>query len=230
MNENRISRQELAGMFDHTCLKPDAVDGDLERLCREAAGMGAAMVAVNTEWTAFCRKQLEGTGVHVGAAVSFPLGQSGLETKLFETRAAIEAGADEIDYVIHIGKAKMHDWAYLKKEMEQIVRICRDHHVVCKVIFETCFLTDDEIENLAKIAKEVRPDFIKTSTGFGTAGARAEHVRLMKQAAGPGVGVKAAGGIRTLDTALEMIAAGADRIGTSSSLKILEEYDQRFGR
>ena len=132
----------------------------------------------------FCKQQLEGTDIHVGAAISFPLGQTTLDIKLAETKQAIEDGADEIDYVINIGKARMHDWDYVKKEMESIVSICKENNVISKVIFENCYLEKDEIRQLAMIAKEVRPDYIKTSTGFGISGAMVEDVKLMKSVVG----------------------------------------------
>ncbi len=227
MSLQSIDEKSLAKYFDHTFLKAYATDEDLVRLCKEAKTIGAAMVAINSQWTSFCKKQLAGTDVHVGAAISFPLGQSDLQTKLFETKQAIANGADEIDYVIHIGKAKMHDWQYLEEEMRQINDLCQENNVLCKVIFENCYLDKDEIKELAQIAAKVQPDFIKTSTGFGPSGATIEDVAIMKENCGPHVQVKAAGGIRDLDTCLAMIDAGASRIGTSSSLKILEELRQR---
>ena len=142
-----------------------------------------------------------------------------------ECRNAIEDGADEIDYVIHIGKAKMHDWDYLKKEMEEMVSLCHASNKICKVIFENCYLEKEEIKALAEIAKEVKPDFIKTSTGFGTGGATVEDVKLMVETVQGEVKVKAAGGIRDWKTCKAMLDAGAQRIGTSSSLKILEEFE-----
>lgn len=229
MKNQNLTKQDLAGMIDHTCLKAYATSQDLKKLCDEAKDMGAAMVAINTEWVPFCKQELKDTPIHVGAAISFPLGQSGLESKLFETRNAIERGADEIDYVIHIGKAKEHDWDYLKKEMEEITKICRENNVVSKVIFENCYLDPEEIQKLSEIAREVKPDFIKTSTGFGTSGAKVEDVRLMKQTVGDAVKVKAAGGIRDLKTFLAMMDAGAERIGTSSGLAILEEFSRQQG-
>lgn len=224
--ENLTSTQ-LAQFFDHTCLKPNATNADLEKLCQEAKEIGAAMVAINTAWTAFCKEKLKDTPVHVGAAISFPLGQSGLKAKCEETKAAIAAGADEIDYVIHIGKAKMHDWEYLEKEMEAIVSICKENNVLSKVIFENCYLEPEEIVELSKIAARVKPDFIKTSTGFGPSGAKVEDVKLMKENCGS-VQVKAAGGIRSWPECKAMIEAGATRIGTSSSLKILKEFNDAF--
>lgn len=224
-----ISAKELAAMFDHTNLKAFASEQDFELLCREAAENHFAMVAINSSPVALCKRLLEGSGVHVGAAISFPLGQTTVETKVFETENAIQNGADEIDYVLNVGELKQGNLDYIRREMESIVAICRKNRVICKVIFENCYLTQDEIRSAAQIAREVGPDFIKTSTGFGTGGATVEDVRLMKEIVGDKVRVKAAGGIRDLDTCLAMIEAGAERIGTSSSLKILEEYNQRFG-
>lgn len=224
-----LSEKELAGMFDHTNLKAFAVDKDFEVLCREAAENHFAMVAINSAPVALCKKLLAGSGVHVGAAIAFPLGQTTIAAKVFETEDAIKNGADEIDYVLNIGQLKQGNLDYIREEMEQIVAACRKHGVLSKVIFENCCLTPEEIQAAARIAKEVEPDFIKTSTGFGPSGAKAEDVRLMKETVGEKVKVKAAGGIRDLDTCLAMIEAGAQRIGTSSSLKILAEYRERFG-
>lgn len=224
-----ISEKELAAMFDHTNLKAFATDRDFELLCKEAAENHFAMVAINSSPVALCKTLLRGSGVHVGAAISFPLGQTTVEAKVFETENAIQNGADEIDYVLNIGELKQGNLEYIRREMESIVAVCRRNRVICKVIFENCYLTREEIQSAARIAREVEPDFIKTSTGFGTGGATAEDVRLMKETVGDRVRVKAAGGIRDLDTCLAMIEAGAERIGTSSSLKILEEYRNRFG-
>ncbi len=225
-----ISRKDLAKLFDHTQLKAFASDEDFIRLCKEADENGCCMVAINSTQTALCKRLLKDSPVHVGAAISFPLGQTTIATKVFETKDAIQNGADEIDYVINISQLKNKNYAYIQDEMQQIVDVCRQHNVISKVIFENCYLTEEEIIKLCEIAKEVGPDFIKTSTGFGTHGARVEQVRLMKQHVGDKVKVKAAGEIRDLDTCLAMIEAGAERIGTSSSLKILAEYDARFGK
>lgn len=221
-----MTKEELASMFDHTFLKAYASRDDFIKLCDEAKDIGAAMVAINSEPVKLCKELLKGTSIHVGAAISFPLGQTTLNIKLAETKQAIDDGADEIDYVINIGKAKMHDWNYIEQEMRSIVELCHENQVICKVIFENCYLTKEEIVKIAEIAKEVKPDYIKTSTGFGTSGATVEDVRLMKEAVGNEVKVKAAGGIRDWKTCQAMIEAGASRIGTSSSLKILEEFQQ----
>ena len=221
-----MTKEELARIFDHTFLKAYASRDDFIQLCNEAKSIGAAMVAINSEPVKLCKELLQGTNIHVGAAISFPLGQTTLDIKLAETKQAIDDGADEIDYVINIGKAKMHDWNYIEEEMRSIVELCHENQVICKVIFENCYLTKEEIVKIAEIAKEVKPDYIKTSTGFGTSGATVEDVRLMKETVGNEVKVKAAGGIRDWKTCQAMIEAGASRIGTSSSLKILEEFQQ----
>lgn len=221
-----MTKEELASMFDHTFLKAYASRDDFIKLCDEAKDIGAAMVAINSEPVKLCKELLQGTNIHVGAAISFPLGQTTLDIKLAETKQAIDDGADEIDYVINIGKAKMHDWNYIEQEMRSIVELCHENQVICKVIFENCYLTKEEIVKIAEIAKEVKPDYIKTSTGFGTSGATVEDIRLMKETVGNEVKVKAAGGIRDWKTCQAMIKAGASRIGTSSSLKILEEFEE----
>ena len=221
--QNIIDEKTLAGMIDHTNLKAFATEKDFEKLCQEAKEYHFAMVAINPYPVAFCKSILKDTGVRVGAAIAFPLGQTDIESKVAETLQAISDGADEIDYVLNIGKLKEGNTEYIRKEMQAITSVCRERGIICKVIFENCYLTKEEIRLAAEIAKEVRPDFIKTSTGFGTSGATYEDVKLMKDTVGDLVKVKAAGGIRSLEDALKMIEAGAERIGTSSGIKIVEE-------
>jgi deoxyribose-phosphate aldolase len=221
-----MDRAKLANMFDHTLLKPDAQEQDFRKLCEESIQYGFKMVAVNSVATAMCKKMLEGSNVHVGAAISFPLGQTTIESKLFETENAIQNGADEIDYVINISKLKNLDLLYIAKEMSVIVNTCKKNNVISKVIFENCYLAVNEIKTLCEIALEFEPDFIKTSTGFGVYGARMEDVTVMKSMVGDHIKVKASGGIRDLSSVAEMIKAGAERIGTSSGVKIIEEYKQ----
>ena len=163
-----VTVEQLANMIDHTNLKAFADDAAFEKLCDEAKKYNFKMVAINPAQTVRCKKKLEGSPVHVGAAIGFPLGQTTLECKIFETKDAIEKGADEIDYVINVAELKNKNYDYIKKEMEEIVKICREAGKTSKVIFENCYLTDDEKRKVAEIAKEVKPDFIKTSTGFGT--------------------------------------------------------------
>lgn len=219
-----LTVKELAGYFDHTLLKAFVTDEDFKKLCDDADKYGFKMVAINSAPVALCKEYLKDSPVHVGAAISFPLGQTTIETKVFETKNAIENGADEIDYVINIVELKNKNYDYIKREMEGIVAVCRENDVLSKVIFENCYLTKDEIAKVAEIAREVKPDFIKTSTGFGTGGATVEDVKLMKSIVGDDVKVKAAGGIRDLETCLAMIEAGAERIGSSSSIEITEAY------
>ena len=226
MNSQTITREQLAKLFDHTLLKAFATKEDFKKLCEDAAMMNCAMVAINPSPVKWCKEFLKGTDVHVGAAIGFPLGQTPLEVKVFETKKSIEDGADEIDYVINVGELKQGNLEYIEEEMKAIVAICKEHHVLSKVIFENCYLTKEEIKAVALIAKKVKPDFVKTSTGFGTGGALVEDVKLMKEAVGEDVGVKAAGGIRDWETCAAMIDAGATRIGTSSSLVILEGFDR----
>lgn len=222
-----VTVEQLANMIDHTNLKAFADDAAFEKLCDEAKKYNFKMVAINPAQTVRCKKKLEGSPVHVGAAIGFPLGQTTLECKIFETKDAIEKGADEIDYVINVAELKNKNYDYIKKEMEEIVKICREAGKTSKVIFENSYLTDDEKRKVAEIAKEVKPDFIKTSTGFGTGGATVEDVKLMKSVVGDEVKVKAAGGIRDLKTALAMIEAGAERLGTSAGVAIVEEYNNQ---
>ena len=222
-----MEKKDLAQMVDHTQLRAYAVTEDFEKLCKEAADYGFKMVAINSYPVKLCSELLKGTGVHVGAAIGFPLGQTTIENKVHETKQAIEEGADEIDYVINIGRLKEKDYDYIEREMTEIVKACKEKNVLSKVIFENCYLTDDEKVKVSEIAAKVKPDFIKTSTGFGTGGATLEDVKLMKSIVKDGVKVKAAGGIRDLDAFLAMVEAGAERIGTSAGIEIMNEYDKR---
>lgn len=226
MNEiiANLSVKQLAGMIDHTFLKPFGTAENIEKLCDEARKYEFAMVAINPAEVETCVKLLEGSPVGVGAAIGFPLGQTTTECKAFETRDAIAKGATEIDTVINVRALQKGRLDIVKKEIEEMVAICRPAGVICKVILETCYLSDAEKETVCRIAKEAGVDFVKTSTGFGTAGATVEDVALMRRVVGPEIGVKAAGGIRDLDTALAMIKAGATRIGTSSGVTIVEAY------
>ncbi|MFC4772875.1 deoxyribose-phosphate aldolase [Enterococcus hermanniensis] len=219
-----IALEELANMIDHTLLKAAAQKNEFKKLCEEADSYGFKMVAINSYPVKMCHTFLKDSPVHVGAAIGFPLGQTTIEAKVFEVQDAIKNGANEIDYVINIGRLKMGDLAYIKREMQAIVRASRKGKILSKVILETCYLSDEEKKAVCLIAKEVKPDFVKTSTGFGPAGATTTDVLLMKKTVGAAVKVKAAGGIRDLSTALQMIDAGAERLGTSSGIKIIEEY------
>ena len=218
-----ISISDVAAMIDHTNLKAFATREDFQKLCDEAKTYGFKSVAINTYPVAMCREMLEDSQVLTGAAISFPLGQMTIDSKVAEAKNAITDGCQEFDYVLNVGKVKEHDYAYIEAEMKAMVSTAREAGICVKVIFETCYLTEEEIIETAKIASRVKPDFVKTSTGFGTAGAKPEHVRLMKEYAGDNVQVKAAGGIRSWAAAKAMIEAGATRLGTSSGVKIIEE-------
>ena len=196
-----LTVKEVANMVDHTNLKAYATTEDFQKLCDEARQYGFKSVAINTYPVAMCRKMLEGSEVLTGAAVGFPLGQMTIASKVAEAENAVKDGCQEFDYLLNVGKVKEHDYAYIEDEMTQLVAVARKAGICCKVIYETCYLTEEEIIEVSKIASRVKPDFVKTSTGFGTAGATPEHVRIMKQYAGEGVQVKAAGGIRSWEAA-----------------------------
>lgn len=223
-----IGIKELANQIDHTLLRADATEKELRQLCQEANRYGFKMVAINSFPVKQCREFLQDSSVHVGAAIGFPLGQTTIATKVFEVQDAIKNGADEIDYVINIGKLKAGDNEYINEEMSAIVKAARAGGILSKVILENCYLTDEEKVTVCEIARAIKPDFVKTSTGFGTGGATLADVALMKKVVGEEVKVKAAGGIRDLTTALAMIEAGAERLGTSSGIQIIEEYKERF--
>ena len=222
-----MTKEQLVKLFDHTCLYAYATEAHMKKLCDEARAYNFAMVAVNSVQVKLCKKFLKDTDVHVGAAIGFPLGQTTIASKVFETVDAIQNGADEIDYVINITELKDGNYDYIREEMRQIVAECRKANVISKVIFENCYLTQEEKEILCKIALELKPDFIKTSTGFGTGGATLDDVKLMKSIVGDAVKVKAAGGVRDLETCMAMVEAGAERIGTSAAVKITEEFVSR---
>ncbi|MDO5729220.1 MAG: deoxyribose-phosphate aldolase [Actinomycetaceae bacterium] len=219
------TRSEIAAMIDHTLLKADATRQGFEKLCSEAKEYGFAMVAINPAPVALCKELLAGSKVHVGAAIAFPLGQTTIEDKVRETEVAIGNGADEIDYVVNITQLKEGNTKYIEDEMRRIVDVCRAHDVLIKVIFENCYLTDDEKRTLAKIAKEVGPDFIKTSTGFGTGGATFADVELMREVVGDAVQIKAAGGIRSAEDAMKFVDLGVTRLGTSAGVAIVNALE-----
>ena len=222
------SLDDLAHLVDHTNLHPDATRADLERLCDEARRHHFKAVCVNSAQVAFVSGLLEGTDVHVGATVGFPLGQMSIDSKVFETRDALSNGANEIDYVVNLTEVKAANWDYVRDEMKAIVDACNEAGASSKVIFENCLLAQDEKIRLCEIASEVKPTFVKTSTGFSTGGATVEDVRLMREHVDPSVKVKAAGGIRRADDFLDMVRAGAERIGCSASIAIIEEIANRL--
>ena len=220
--------EQLAKYFDQTLLKAYVSEDDFCAFCEESASYHFKMVAINSATVKLCKDFLKDSDVLVGAAIGFPLGQTTIEAKVFETEKAIEDGADEIDYVNNIVALKSKRFDFVRREMQQITDVCRKHDKKIKVIFENCYLTQAEKRILCEIALDVGPDFIKTSTGFGTGGATVEDVAFMKSIVRDRLKVKAAGGIRTLDDALKMIEAGAERIGTSAGVTIIEELKRRI--
>ncbi len=223
--------KEFSKYFDHTLLKPDASAAAIDRLCDEAAGYGFASVCVNGCHTARAYEKLKNTDVKVATVVGFPLGAMSTAVKSAETRQAVADGASEIDMVINIGAAKDGSWSYIRDEIATLADICHGHFperpAILKVILETCLLSDDEITKLCSIAEKAGADFVKTSTGFSSGGATLHHVELMKRCVGMRLGVKASGGIRTLEDAQAFIDAGADRLGCSASVSIMKEYAER---
>ena len=225
-----LTPERLAGMIDHTFLKPFGTPGDIEKLCAEARLYRFAMVAINPAEVENCVRLLRGSGVRVGAAIGFPLGQNTAAVKLFETRDAIDRGAGEIDMVINIRALQSGDTALVQSEIDAMATVCRQAGVISKVILETCYLTNAEKVTVCRMAVACGVDFVKTSTGFGTVGATVEDVRLMRATVGPAMGVKAAGGIRTLDGARALIDAGATRIGTSAGIALVEELRRQTSK
>ena len=223
MDVQHLTPEALAAIFDHTLLRASASLSELAQLCAEARQYGFGMVAINSAPVAFCRGQLEGSPVHVGAAVSFPLGQTTLDVKLFETEKAIRDGADEIDMVIHIGWLKDRRYDDLLREIQAVKDACGGK--ILKVIIETCLLTEEEKIKMCEIVTEARADFIKTSTGFSTAGATLEDVALFKAHVGPAVQIKAAGGIASLQDAEKFLELGATRLGTSRIVKLAKAME-----
>ena len=206
----------LAKYIDHTILKAFASKQDIEKLCAEAKEHGFASVCVNPCWVGYCAQLLKGSGVKVCTVIGFPLGANESETKAFEAALAIKQGAQEVDMVINIGAVKSGNWDLVKSDIQAVRDASKG--VILKVIIETSYLTDEEKKKVCKISADCGADFVKTSTGFSDAGAKAEDVKLMKQASG--IAVKASGGIRSKEDALKMIEAGASRLGTSAGIKI----------
>ncbi|MFC5542097.1 MAG: deoxyribose-phosphate aldolase [Bacilli bacterium] len=211
----------FASLIDHTLLKPDATEDQIKQLCEEAKKYRFASVCVNPCWVKYCKSLLQDTSVKVCTVIGFPLGATTTATKVFETAEAIEQGADEIDMVINIGFLKARDYERVKDEMKQVVDAASNR--IVKVIIETCLLTDEEKVKACQLAVEAGAAFVKTSTGFSSGGATVEDVALMRKTVGEQMGVKASGGIRNLSDMIKMMEAGANRIGTSSGVKIIEE-------
>jgi len=215
---------EIAICIDHTLLRPEATYAQVRTLCLEAAEHGFASVCINPVHVAAAAAMLRGTPVAVCTVIGFPLGATTTEVKAFEARQAIAQGAREIDMVLHVGALKSGDVQAVESDIRAVAEVCK-RDALLKVILETALLTDAEKVQACAIAQWAGADFVKTSTGFGPGGATLQDIELMRHTVGDALGVKASGGIRDRDTALQMIAAGADRIGASASVKILRERD-----
>jgi deoxyribose-phosphate aldolase len=214
---------DVASYIDHTLLKPDATETEIDRLCAEAAEWRFATVCVNPTWVARAARRLKGTGVGVCAVVGFPLGATTPDVKQYEARRAIFDGANEIDMVINVGALKSGDLRLVGDDIRMVVAACDPCGVTSKVILETALLTDEEKVTACTLAKAAGADFVKTSTGFGPGGATAADIALMRRSVGQEMGVKASGGVRDLEQMKAMVAAGATRIGASAGVRIVKE-------
>ncbi len=221
-----MERQELAKYIDHTNLKAFATREDIKKLCDEAKKYGFYAVCVNPYRVKDAREFLRNTDIKVASVVGFPLGATFTETKVQEALMAVHNGADEIDMVMNIGAMKDGDYDTVERDIREVVEAVHPMGVKVKVIIETCYLTDEEKRKACELAKSAGADFVKTSTGFGSAGARVEDVRLMRSVVGSDMGVKAAGGIHSAREAVAMIEAGASRIGASRSVDIIETLEE----
>jgi deoxyribose-phosphate aldolase len=216
----------VASMIDHTLLKPDATQDQIAQLCYEARKNGFATVCVNPTYVKLCSQLLQDTAVAVCTVVGFPLGATPPEVKAYESQQAIDDGATEVDMVINIGALKSGDYGLVERDIATVARTCHAAGALLKVIIEAALLNDEEKVIACQLAKAAGADYVKTSTGFGPGGATAHDVALMRQAVGPEMGVKAAGGIKSYEDAKSMIAAGATRIGASAGVKILQQARQ----
>lgn len=215
--------KNLNRYFDHTVLKPEATEADVIKLCNEAKEYDFYAVCVNTCYVPLASELLEGSDVKIAAVIGFPLGACSMDVKAFETEWACSEGAQEIDMVVPIGALKEGRFDYVRQDIATVVAVAEEHGAIVKVILETCLLTDEEIVKACELSREAGAAFVKTSTGFSKEGATAHHVALMKQTVGKDLQVKASGGIRDLAKTVEMIEAGADRIGASASVEIMKE-------
>lgn len=212
----------LAHLVDHTILKAEAKKEDVIRYCEEAKKYKFASVCVNTCYVSLVHKNLEESEVKTCCVIGFPLGAMSTKAKVFETIDAIENGADEIDMVINVGALKSEDYSYLKEDIEKVLNETKSRNKVLKVIVETALLTEEEKKKVCEIILELKADFVKTSTGFSSSGAKVEDIKLFKEIVGDEIKIKASGGIRTKEFAKELIEAGADRIGIGDGKILLD--------
>ena len=214
---------ELAAMIDHTLLSPAGTDMDVERICREAVRYSFASVCVHPSMVPIAKRAIGSAPIPVCTVIGFPLGTPTTETKVAEAKQAVDFGATEFDMVMHIGRLRSGDHAYVEEDVQRVVRVVREQggSMIVKVILETCLLSDDEKTAACRIVQRAGADFVKTSTGFSTGGATEHDVVLLRATVGPAMGVKASGGIRTREAAMAMLRAGATRIGASASVEIV---------
>ncbi|WP_337104035.1 deoxyribose-phosphate aldolase [Paenibacillus sp. YIM B09110] len=218
--QTNYTPEQVASMIDHTLLKADATSNEVIQLCKEAKQYQFATVCVNAGWVSLAASELAESGVGITTVVGFPLGATSTASKAFEAKQAIGDGATEVDMVLNIGLLKSGDNEGVRRDVEGVASACKGKAKL-KVILETGLLTDEEKETACELCKQAGADFVKTSTGFGKGGATVEDIALMRRTVGPDMGVKASGGVRDLETALQMFAAGATRIGASSSIAIV---------
>jgi len=218
---------KLNQYFDHTLLKPEATTAQVLALCEEAKEYGFYAVCVNSSMVPTAYEALKDSDVKIASVIGFPLGVCSTSSKVFETEEACKTGAKEIDMVLHLGKLKEGEWDYVYADIAAVVWAASHYGAIVKVILETCMLTDEEIVRACQISEEAGAAFVKTSTGFGSGGATAHHVALMRQSVSDAVQVKASGGIRDYKTVMEMIEAGADRIGASASVAVMKEAEEK---
>lgn len=221
-----LTRASLATYMDHTLLKPEATAADIDRIVAEARQFGTASVCVNPYWVARVAAGLAGSGVKTCTVIGFPLGATSTASKVAETRDATAHGAQEIDMVINIGELKSGNDNAVRSDISAVANAAHEAGALLKVIIETCLLSDEEKRRACELSVAGGADFVKTSTGFSTGGATTADITLMRETVGPELGVKASGGIRTLEAAIAMIEAGATRLGVSAAVSILEEVNE----
>lgn len=216
---------KLEKYIDHTILKPEATVEGVKKICKEAIEYGFASVCINPFYTKLVSEELKGTDIKTCVVIGFPLGANTKEVKAFEANQAIELGAEEVDMVINVGALKDKNYEVVREDIEAVVKVVAKRALV-KVIIETCLLTDEEKIKACEISKAAEVDFVKTSTGFSTAGATSHDVALMRKTVGEKIGVKASGGIRDYAKAVEMVKAGASRLGVSASIAIVNSSNE----
>ncbi len=224
----KLTYEFIAKRIDHSLLGPTLTDADLEAGCRLAAAYGVASVCIKPYAVRLAARVLMGTDVKVGTTIGFPHGGHSTAVKVFEAERAMDDGATELDMVINIGQALGGNWSAVQNDIDEVVKAAHRRNAIVKVIFENCYLSPADIVRLCKICGEVRADYVKTSTGYGTGGATHEDLKLMRDAAPAHVKLKAAGGIRTLDGAIAVAQLGCDRIGASKTAEILDALKDRL--